>query len=340
MKKFLLTLSLLATLVPCLQAQDKLYLMVRNPYFGATWQPGDNDPYLTLNAEGVYEGEVSLKKNDGFMFYTLGADNAFTTYAPANMAQIQFNNVDTYNATMEADGNSVWLISKFNPQTLQEANVFMSVDLSTLKGKFQQADVADDVISNMYVWGSSNWGLNYSVVAEMTQSPEDEKIFTATINVPEIGNYEGDSEYAPPAGDPRNGYYVILSTATSDLFNNTRFTAPLEQKVVTIENDETFDLTLIKNLGGPMIFLSYGEITITFNADTYEFTAEYADEDTPGTGDDEPDGPSSSVSSLEAAGNVNVYDLNGKQVYNGATEGVKNINKGIYIINGKKVVVK
>ena len=333
MKKLLLTLSLLVAFVVGAQAQEKLYLMGRNPYYGTTWEPSADDQYLTLTSEGVYEGEVSLKKNDGFMFYVLGSGDEFTTYAPANMSMVQFNNVDIYNATMEKDGNSVWLLSKFNPETLQEGDVKMSVDLSTLKGTFEQANVEEEVITNMYVWGSSNWGLNYSIVTEMTQDAANKNLYTATINVPEVGNYDGDSEYAPGADDPRNGYYMVLSPSGSDLFKSTRFTAPLEQKVVTIENDETFDLTLIKNLGGPMIFLSYGEITITFNVETYKFTAVYAD----GTGSD---GPSSSVSAIETSGDVNVYDLTGKQVYSGSAEGVKNINKGIYIVNGKKVVVK
>ena len=339
MKKLLLTLFLLAALVPCLQAQDKLYMMVRNPYFGATWEPDENDQYLTLNEEGVYEGEVSLQKSDAFKFYLLDSDEDFTTYGPMNLSQIQFNNVDVYETTLVENSSSEWLLSKFNPETLQEANVSMSVNLSTLKGTFKQSEVAEEVITNLYVWGSANWGLNYSIVAEMTQSSTDENLYTATINVPEVGNYEGDSEYAPGADDPRNGYYMILSPADSDLFKSPRFTAPLSQKVVTIENDETFDLTLIKNVGGPMIFLSYGEITITFNVDTYEFTAVYADENTPGTGEDEPDGPSS-VSTIEVENSVSVFDLNGKKVFTGDIEGIKSIKKGIYIINGKKTVVK
>ena len=325
MKKFLLILSLLAVVLPGMSAQDKLYLMVRNPYFGADWTPSENDPFLVENEDGIYEGEVDFVKSDAFVFYQMEGEDV-VLYTPISLKQIQFNNVDVYETDFEKNGSSLWLFSKFNPATLQEATVSMKVDLKNLTATFEQTDVPEEIIDHVYVWGSSDWGLSFRDVYEMTPSADNAGLFSATINIPEIGNYDGDPEYGPSADDPKNGYYLLLSVSDANLFSNTRFTAPLDSKVVDVKEDDVFDITLIKNMGAPMIFLSYGEMTLTFNAETYEFTAQYAENS------DNPDDPGAGVSSLNADSKVNIYDLNGNKVDQ------NRLRKGIYIINGRKVM--
>ena len=66
------------------------------------------------------------------------------------------------------------------------------------------------------------------------------------------------------------------------------------------------------------------------------FTVDYSSEEIP-------DGPTGGVSGIEADANGNyiIYNLNGVNVANtGDASAISNLNKGIYIINGKKVIVK
>ena len=170
----------------------------------------------------------------------------------------------------------------------------------------------------------------------MTQSDTDPNVFTATIDIPEIGNYTGDPEYAPGGDDPKNGYYLLLSVSDANLFTSTRFTAPFDNKVVDIAEDETFEVTLLKNVGAPMIFVSYGNMALTFNAETYEFSAVYVDNtEEPGDGDN------TGISAVENASEYVVYDLLGRKVISTTDRSaLENIAAGIYVINGKKTVVK
>lgn len=368
MKKFLLSLALLATMVPAIQAQDNLYLMVRDSYYGQTWTPGNSDPYLELTGDGIYEGQVELKKGQAFMFY-LGDADKFTVYGSnsESVSMLQFTNYAVYNATLQENSYSTWMISKLNPQDLTVAPVNITVNLNTLSAQFEQANVAEEVFDNVYVWGSTDGGLSYKMVQGMTQSSQNENLFSATIAVPKVDG----AGYDPEMGAV-DGYLVMLGASNTDLWNNTRFTAPLEDKEIDITSDETFEVTLIKNTGSGLLFVTPGDYTITFNVDSYEFTAAYADgsstpenpgddepgntpggddqpgntpggDDEPGNtpgGDDQPEGPTTGVESLEINGSVNVYDLNGKPVYNGNAKGLGNLQKGIYIVNGKKVVIK
>ena len=284
MKRFLLMILIPGLMISLASAGERLYLMVRNPYFGAVWEPSEGDQYLTVTENGNYEGVVELSKNDGFMFYQIDGDDVLM-YGPTGMKQIQFNIVDKYQAEFEKDGNSCWLLSKFQPTDVTTAGVEMTVDMATMTGVFSQAGVEKEVYSAIYVWGSDDWGMNYKNVMEMKPSPENPDLFTGTVDIPYVGNFNGDPEFGPGQGDPKNGYYVFLCPSADNLFSSTRFTAQTTQKVVEIDKGEKFETTVLKNVGAPFIFVSHGEMALTLNVETLEFTASYYDASNPGGGD-------------------------------------------------------
>lgn len=145
----------------------------------------------------------------------------------------------------------------------------------------------------------------------------------------------------------KDGIYIVWSNAKSVVLNET---APA---ITWANNNSPIYVTEAgTGLWIPGGELEKGEYTLIIPAtkavitgtdgtetlnDEIVVTYKVGDESGNNPGGDEPEGPSTGVSSLEAEASQNgVYNLNGVKV----GSSLKGLNPGLYIVNGKKVVIK
>lgn len=305
-----------------MSAQDEIYLMRTSGIIGVP-TPGEEDTALVLNSEtGYYEGIINISSAAGFKFYSGDAED-YTVIGPGYAyANISFAQSDVYEDTCEWDGTGIWYVSYF-PEGEKKGDIEMKVNPNDGVVVFTSKVVIDTSFpENAYLWGSENWGMNYKQMAIFEPDTEHPNLLVATLDVPEVGPYDGDPEFAPGEDDPEGGFYFIIG---GENWVKQRYMAPFDEKVIDLSGDETYDVTMIRNYGASFICVSHGLMVFTIDPETLQLTVTYAPEE----GDN-------SVEGLE------IDPLNSGEIYNlhGIRVSADSLQKGIYIQNGKKYVVK
>ena len=330
MKKFLLTFAFVVLMFPILLAQERVYMMSTSGTVGIP-TPSDNDSEFIYNSsKGIYELTTLMNKN-AFQFYIKGSGDNITTITPSSVFRIitfsdsnKWPNSEDQDNSVIYGGTGRWYVSYF-PDNTQTATVKISLNLSMMEVNFVVQEEVYQSPEKVYFWGSENGGMNFTMKGEMTPDKSKPYLFSITLDVPKIDHLDlEDPGFRPGENTPDGGYYFFLNTNKSSLTGGTIFNAPLEKRVIDINKGDTYDVTLTRGAGATLICLSSGKLTFTFNGESLALSVAYSSSDTP-----------SGVEAIcDSQEEEVIYNLQGVPV-NGAS-----LTKGIYIVNGKKYVVK
>lgn len=301
MKK-IFTTTLLCAAVAGAMAQapaelpEKLYMMEEEGLGNnATFKVTEEDPYLTLK-EGVYEGTVTVTKDVCFRFY-VGTAEEYTVLGPdlANLTgwsqQVSFSTYATYegdcnwyDATQSKSDKGSWQPSM--EQGVTELEVVMVVDPTELTVSFEPIQPKEPAPEAMYIWGSTDGGEVFSNFGKMEPSEDNPYLFTITFEVPECGPFNANSQ-APGVFDKNEGFYFKVSDASTGGGNMYGFpivedaegNSNEDGKYIELEVDGTpYTASLGRTGASNLVDLTPGVTVMTFNAETWEFTAELIEE--------------------------------------------------------------
>lgn len=309
---------------------EKLYIMIA-PNADSTPEVSDNDPYLTLTANGTYEGECIIPRLTGFRFYSEDENGNITVYGPTQAkTYVNFTSYMPYNGACTSENAGAWYVSM--PNGINELNVAMVVDPDNSKVNFTAEPPVSE--TGYFLWGSTDGGSRYKCAGEFSKPDADATAYEIIVDVPECTNFDDGGDDAFGGGDvenPDHGWFFHISTDGTSVSAGTIFNAPEGERLIdlTKENDyATVDLMKASQGGLAMVCLNPGKVKFSLEPQLMILTVTLLE--------------SSAVETINTANDgVKVYNLQGVKVLeSNDASAVTGLPKGIYIVNGQKVIVK
>lgn len=321
MRKKIFTLCALCILAVTAAAADVIYFFGN----GWDWTDTEEDLYeLTETTAGVYIGEVTLVASKYYAIYTqIDEDWTLTyRYGPYSGGSSITLNSETQIYNNESLG---WETS-FYASSDVAGTCTMTVDMrdeDNMTVIFENEDYEVTIPTTLYLMGNDGvWDV--STATETLTDDDEDGVFEGTMTMAdesgegygwfclfsELGSWDAAYRYGPETnGD-------TLSSGTQ---------ATVYSNVSTSWTAYTGDYNLVIDLN---------EMTITATL--------VEDEDSEETDDDSSStGISSVTANADANGVYNVYSLSGVRVLSTTnTEDINSLTAGVYIVDGKKVIIK
>ena len=304
----------------------------------ATLEPTDDNPYVfTVTFDvpkcGPFDGMGSGQapgiqdKNEGFYFKLSEANTG-----GGNMYGYPTNDDDPDGKYIELEEDGEPYVATL-ARTQASNLVALTPGLTTFTFDFETWEFTAELIEEYvepayYIWGSIDGGYKYTCAGEMELN--EDGVYELSVDVPECGPFDDDPDAGfGPTISFESGYFLFVSTDGESVSAGTSYIAPDNDCIIEFTQTSTnFSVTLDEAGGADLHALvaqTPGKTIFTFDPETLVFTATFDDVLT----------KVESLTKNEVVGPV--YNLQGVKVAD--SNNLNGLN-GIFIINGKKVVIK
>ena len=286
------------TELPKEPVQPKMFVNVSNLSYGNV-VPNSADKELVYNEEtGSYEitlEEFAMKNEDNkfnyLRFYLVDEDGERTPWNVSSSTAIPFNLTDTklqYQIT-EGKSSPIRFTSFANDLTAADVKLTLTLNTGSDEGTPTGLLVAEQLVkagsypAAIYLWGSTQGGRNTTVRTTLEPTSDAPYIYTATYDMP-ISNFD-----PADAVGGEIAFAFFLSTSNESMTKGTRFLAhknadenassDADNYVISLKTGETYKGILQSSTldGSSLLCYTPGNVEMSFNIETLEFTVKMVD---------------------------------------------------------------